>query len=175
MRIDDLPEDEYISVLALDGRRMECRILGSTNYDENEYIVCEKTIGEKEIVVLDCRELKGQRIPINEPTVTAVVEQFTEEHPEKIPEYLTENENIIVITDEYGNDLRLEVLDLIDENGKSYVVCFDADEEESEEVIIFQVNELGDEEEYFSVDDEKLLGHLFEVFQIRNAERFDFV
>ena len=175
MKIDDLPEDEYISLTGFDGQRRECRILGNTLYDGDEYVVCEEITGEHDIFVADSRVLRGQQVPVNEPTVAMVLEQFTKEHPEKMPEYLMENQNIIVLTDESGKDLRMEVLDLIDENGKCYVVCLDAEEEEAEEVIIFQVNELENEEEYLSVDDEKLLDHLFEIFQSRNAERFNFV
>lgn len=175
MKIDDLPEDEYISVIGFDGQRRECRILGNTLYDGDECVVCEETTGEHDIFVADSRGLRGQQIPVNEPTVTMVVEQFKKEHPEQVPEHFIKNQSVIVLTDEHGKDLQMEVLDLIDEDGKCYVVCLDAEEEESEEVIIFQVNELDNEEEYFFVDDEELFEHLFEIFQSRNAERFNFV
>lgn len=172
MKIDDLPEDEFISLYDADGKLLECRILGRTIYEEEEYAVCQSVSGEYEYLVIDVRMMEGQQIPISEMTVEEVINKFFGEHPD-----LKGAAQSITLTDEEGNDIRMAVLDLIEERGKRYVVCMEEDDEESEEVIILEVRMMEgreDMEEYLSVDNETLLMHLFDVFKTRNAENFDF-
>lgn len=86
-----------------------------------------------------------------------------------------ELDNLIVLTDEDGNDSEFEWLDTIEMNEKKYVVVIPADDE-TEEVIILQVEENENEEENFiAVEDENELNEVFEEFKNRNKENFDFV
>lgn len=171
MKIDDLPEDEFISLRDEDGKLVECRILGRTIYEDDEYAICSPVSREYEYMVIDARAMEGQIIPISEMTVEEVVDKFLREHPE------LKQEEVIVLTDEDGQEVRFVILDIIEEDDKCYVVCAEEDDE-SDEVIIMEVREPEDRdnmEEYLSVDDESLLAHLFDVFQERNADYYNFI
>lgn len=173
MKIADLPEDEFISLFDTEGKLLECRILGRTIYEDEEYAICQPVSGEYEYMVIDVRLMEGQNIPISELTLEEVVDKFLEEHPD-----LKKTDEVITLTDEDGNDVRFEVLDIIEENDKCYVVCVEEDDEESDEVLIMEVrmiNGRDDMEEYLSVEDELLLVHLFGVFKARNADYFNFI
>ena len=58
-------------------------------------------------------------------------------------------DNIVVLSDNDGNELEFEYLDLIEHNEETYVVLL-------------------------PVDDEALLNELFEIFKEKNADKFDF-
>lgn len=82
-------------------------------------------------------------------------------------------EDIIILTDDEGNELECEYLDTINYQGKDYVVLYpldqDADAEEGG-VVIMEVVSIDDEnEEYLPVDDEDLLDAVFDEF-MRIAE-----
>lgn len=171
MKIDDLPEDEFISLRDADGTFVECRILGRTTYEDDEYIICSSVSGEYAYMVIDARAMEGQMIPVSEMTVEEIVDKFLEEHPE------LRQDEVIALTDDDGNEVRFAVLDFIEEQGKCYVVCIEEEDEEADEVIIMEVCEIEDQndmEEYLSIEDETLLAHLFEVFKDRNADYFNF-
>lgn len=85
-------------------------------------------------------------------------------------------DNIVVLSDNDGNELEFEYLDLIEYNEETYVVLLPVDEE-ADEVVILKCEESeddSDEENYRSVDDEALLNELFEIFKEKNADKFDF-
>lgn len=42
-------------------------------------------------------------------------------------------ENIITMTDENGNDVQMEILDMVEYNGEQYIVLLPGDEEEEGE------------------------------------------
>ena len=85
------------------------------------------------------------------------------------------NDNIIVLNDENGREVRFEFIDLIDYNSKSYVVLLPVDDEEAE-VVILCVDDLdGEEECYISVDDEETLMRVFEIFKEKFKDEFNFV
>ena len=76
-------------------------------------------------------------------------------------------DNIVVLSDNDGNELEFEYLDLIEHNEETYVVLLPVDEE-ADEVVILKCEESeddSDEENYRSVDDEALLNELFEIFK----------
>ena len=96
-------------------------------------------------------------------------------------EELDENiNNIIVLTDENGNEVRFEFLDLIEYESEEYVVLLpviEEGEEDDGEVVILQVDdsdEDSDEESYTSVDDEQTLTAVFEIFKDKFKEEFNF-
>ena len=94
-----------------------------------------------------------------------------------IPE--EELDNIIILNDENGEEVKFEFLDLVELDGEEYVVLLPADEDEDEEgeVVILQVEDTEDEEEesYVSVDDEDTLNKVFEIFKEKYKDEFNFV
>lgn len=88
-----------------------------------------------------------------------------------------ELDNIVVLNDEYGNEVNFEFLDLIEYEGNEYVVLLPADEsDEAGEVVILQVEDLsGEEESYVSVEDENTLMEVFEIFKDKYKDEFNFV
>ncbi len=88
---------------------------------------------------------------------------------------MEELDNIVVLNDEEGNEVEFEFLDLIEYEGEEYVVLLPTDESE-DEVVILKVEEIGeDTESYASVDDEKTLMVLFEIFREKFKDDFNFV
>ena len=86
-----------------------------------------------------------------------------------------ENDNIIVLNDDDGNEVEFEFLDLIPYRGKEYVVLLPVSDE-ADEVVILQLEEADDEtESYISVDNELTLQAVFEMFKERAKDTFNFV
>ena len=95
-----------------------------------------------------------------------------------IPE--EELDNIIILNDENGEEVKFEFLDLVELDGEEYVVLLPADEDEEEEgeVVILKVedtDEDADEESYVSIEDEEILNKVFEIFKEKFKDDFDFV
>ncbi|MCL2383234.1 MAG: DUF1292 domain-containing protein [Oscillospiraceae bacterium] len=88
-----------------------------------------------------------------------------------------ELDNLVVLNDEDGNEVKFEFLDLIEYEGNSYIVLLPLeDDEEDGEVVILQVeNTETDEESYISVDDQNVLQQVFEVFKDKFKDEFNFV
>ena len=90
-----------------------------------------------------------------------------------------DEENIIVLNDENGNEVRFEFLDLIEYDGEEYVVLLpvvEEGEEDSGEVVILKLEETDSEEEesYVSVDDEEVLNTVFQMFKEKFKDEFNF-
>ena len=93
-----------------------------------------------------------------------------------IPE--EELDNIIVLNDENGEEVKFEFLDLVELDGEEYVVLLPAEDDEEEgEVVILKVEDTESEEEesYVSVDDEEILNKVFEIFKEKFKDEFNFV
>ena len=91
-------------------------------------------------------------------------------------------DNIIILNDEDGNEVKFEFLDLIEMYDEEYVVLLPAiDEENTEdegEVVILKVEDTDDdseEESYVGVEDEETLNKVFEIFKEKFKDDFDFV
>lgn len=86
-----------------------------------------------------------------------------------------ENDNIIILNDDDGNEVEFEFLDLIPFRGKEYVVLLPISDE-ADEVVILQLEGADDEtESYISVDNELTLQAVFEIFKERAKDTFNFV
>lgn len=87
-----------------------------------------------------------------------------------------DNERMIVLCDEDGNDVEFEFLDLIMLRGDEYVVLLGNGGEDDEVTILRMVgeNEDGENLDYEGVEDEGVLMEVFEIFRQRNADQFDF-
>ena len=92
-----------------------------------------------------------------------------------------ELDNIIILNDEDGNEVKFEFLDLIELDNEEYVVLLpvtEEGEEEEGEVVILKVedtDEDSDEETYVSIEDEETLNKVFEIFKEKFKDDFDFV
>ncbi len=86
----------------------------------------------------------------------------------------------IILTDEDGQEVEFEFLDLIPYQEKEYMVLMPLegeDEEEETEVVILQYEE-GDEEgteTYSGVIDEEILEAIFNIFKEKWNDHFNFV
>lgn len=93
-----------------------------------------------------------------------------------------ELDNVVILNDENGNEVKFEFLDLVELDNEEYVVLLpitDEGEEEEGEVVILKVEdtdeENSDEESYVSIEDEEVLNKVFEIFKEKFKDDFDFV
>ena len=93
-----------------------------------------------------------------------------------------ELDNIVILNDEDGNEVKFEYLDLVELDNEEYVVLLpvtEDGEEDEGEVVILKVedsdDENSDEESYVSVDDEETLNKVFQIFKERFKDDIDFV
>ena len=91
-----------------------------------------------------------------------------------------ELDNILVLNDEEGNEVKFEFLDLVELDGEEYVILLPSEEvndEEAGEVVILKIEDTESEEEesYVSVEDEEVLNKVFEMFKEKFKDEFNFV
>lgn len=92
-----------------------------------------------------------------------------------------ELDNVIVLNDEEGNEVKFEFLDLVELDEEEYVVLLPITENEDEEdgeVVILKLEdteENSEEESYVGVEDEEILNKVFEIFKEKFKDEFDFV
>ena len=85
-----------------------------------------------------------------------------------------ELDNILVLTDENGNDAEFEYLDSIEYEGKEYIVLIPNDEEASE-IVILEVQPVDEElENYIAVEDETVLDAVYAIFKDRFKDILEF-
>ncbi len=87
-------------------------------------------------------------------------------------------DTVITLTDDEGNEVPFEFLDVVELDGKRYVVLLPVDED-AEEVVILEVDESAegddpDSDTYISVEDEEILDKVFAIFKERFSDEFDF-
>ena len=92
---------------------------------------------------------------------------------ENVFDEMEELDNIVTLSDENGEDHEFEFLDLIEYKGKEYGVLIENDED-SEEVVILEYEEDEEEEYYTGVENEEILGAVFEIFKEKFADEFEF-
>lgn len=86
------------------------------------------------------------------------------ENENRIPEE-EEEVSILTLTDENGEDIDFEYLDVIDYKGKEYLVLLPV-EDENEELVILEVEPVDEENEnYLAVEDEDTLNAVYEIFK----------
>ena len=97
-------------------------------------------------------------------------------------ENYNEEDNIVILNDEDGNEVKFEFLDLVELDDEEYVVLLPVTEEGEEdegEVVILKVEDSDDEESeeesYVSVEDEDTLNKVFEIFKEKFKDDFDFI
>ena len=76
-----------------------------------------------------------------------------------------EESNLISLTDENGQETMFEYLDVIEYQGKEYLILLPA-EDENGEVVILEIEPVDEEtENYLSVNDEALLNDVYAIFK----------
>ncbi len=96
-------------------------------------------------------------------------------------ENMDELDNIVILNDEDGNEVRFEFLDLVELDDEQYVVLLPVIEDgeaDDGEVVILRLEdseENPDEESYVSVEDEEILMNVFNIFKEKFKDEFDFV
>ncbi|MCL2859215.1 MAG: DUF1292 domain-containing protein [Oscillospiraceae bacterium] len=92
-----------------------------------------------------------------------------------------ELDNIIILNDEDGKEVRFEFLDIVELDSEEYVVLLPVNEEGEEEidggeVVILKIEDTDSEEEesYVSVDDEAVLNKVFDMFKEKFKDEFNF-
>ena len=91
-----------------------------------------------------------------------------------------ELDNIVILNDEDGNEVKFEFLDLVELDDEEYVVLLpvtDEGEEDEGEVVILKVEDTDseDEESYVGVDDQEILNAVFAIFKDKFKDEFNFV
>ena len=90
---------------------------------------------------------------------------------EMLPE---EEMNILTLTDEHGNDIDFEYLDVIEYQGKEYMFLMPV-EEESAEIVILEIEPVDEENEnYLAVESEEILQAVYEIFKERYKDVLTF-
>lgn len=87
---------------------------------------------------------------------------------------IQEEANIIVLTDDEGNDVEFEFLDTVEYDGDEYIILME-NVEDNDEVIVLKIENLDDENEnYVGVEDEAVLDAVFNIFKDRYKDQFTF-
>ena len=85
-----------------------------------------------------------------------------------------EEEGVLLLTDENGDEIAFEYLDCIEYEGKEYLVLMPMEEDEGE-VVILEVEPVDEEmENYLAVEDEGLLSTIFEIFKEKFKDVLEF-
>ena len=75
-----------------------------------------------------------------------------------------DDDSIITLTDDDGNDVDFLLLDVVEYQEKDYLVLLPLEEEEEDNVLILQVERNGEEETYVGVEDEAVMNAVFDLF-----------
>ena len=87
-------------------------------------------------------------------------------------EILPEEESILTLTDENGEDMNFEYLDCIEYEGKEYLVLMP---EDSNEIVILEVQPVDEENEnYIAVESEEILEAVYGIFKERYKDVLQF-
>lgn len=90
---------------------------------------------------------------------------------------MSDNQDYIIsLTDDLGNEVKFEFIDLISYELETYVVLAPADDETAD-IIILKVLDTDDDDEeetYVGVDNEEVLNAVYGIFKERFKDVFDF-
>ncbi len=87
---------------------------------------------------------------------------------------MEEQEGIITLTNENGEEVEYQLIDSITYENAEYVVLLPVDEEDCEVVILAVEADDDEMENYVTVDDEDILEGVYEIFKERFADQLDF-
>ena len=85
-----------------------------------------------------------------------------------------EEDNILTLTDENGEETEFEYLDSVEYEGQEYLILTPT-EEDSGQIVILQVEPVDEENEnYLAVEDEALLNEVYAIFRERYKDVLTF-
>lgn len=88
-------------------------------------------------------------------------------------ELLQEEESILTLCDENGEETRFEYMDCVELEGIEYLVL--SPEEDPGQIVILQIEPVDEENEnYLAVEDESVLDSVYAVFKERNKDVLQF-
>ncbi|MBR2973300.1 MAG: DUF1292 domain-containing protein [Clostridia bacterium] len=88
---------------------------------------------------------------------------------------IEEEDTIIVLTDEDGNDVEFEFLDNVEYEGNLYVVMIPVEDEDAGVVImLLEEGETEEEDSLLTVTDEDVVEAVYEIFKENNKDVFEF-
>jgi uncharacterized protein YrzB (UPF0473 family) len=105
------------------------------------------------------------------------MEETTMDEKELTPDELEEQAEILVLTDEEGNEEEFEYLTIIPYQEKEYIILLPVDGADDGEVVILQIEPIpsnDEEENYVDVEDESVLEAVFNLFKEWYADEYDF-
>ena len=85
-----------------------------------------------------------------------------------------EEQSILTLTDENGREVNFEYLDVVEYEGKEYLILMPADEAETQ-IVILEIEPVDEENEnYLSVQDEAILDAVYGIFKERYKDVLTF-
>ncbi len=96
---------------------------------------------------------------------------------ENLTPELDEEDSIIVLTDEDGNDVSFELIDIIEYEDDNYAIMLPADEADESEagVVILKITSSDEEEaDILEPAEEAIADAVFEIFKKDYADEFNF-
>ena len=89
-------------------------------------------------------------------------------------EMIQEEDNLLTLTDENGEETEFEYLDSVEYEGQEYLILTPT-EEDSGQIVILQVEPVDEENEnYLAVEDEALLNAVYAIFRERYKDVLTF-
>lgn len=87
---------------------------------------------------------------------------------------MEEQEGIIALVNENGEEIEYELVDSITYENAEYVVLLPVEDGDCEAVILAVESDGEEMENYVAVDDEEILEGVYEIFKERFADQLDF-
>ncbi len=89
-------------------------------------------------------------------------------------EEFDELDSTVELVDEDGNAVKFEFLDVVQVEGKEYVILLPVEDMEKGEVVIFRIEGEGEEESYIGLEDEAEAEKVFQAFKEKAKDDFNF-
>ena len=83
--------------------------------------------------------------------------------------------NVVLFTDDHGNEIEFEFLDLIDYDGEQYAVLLPAEEGADEALVMRLVPDEDGQEVYVNVEDDAVMNAVYEIFTLKHKDEFNFL
>ena len=86
-----------------------------------------------------------------------------------------DDNNVVLFTDDHGNEIEFEFLDLIEYDGDQYAILLPTEEDADEVLIMRLVPGEDGQEIYVTVEDEAVMNAVFDIFKNKFGDEFNFV
>jgi uncharacterized protein YrzB (UPF0473 family) len=87
---------------------------------------------------------------------------------------MDDENNVVLFTDDHGNEIEFEFLDLIDYGGAQYAVLLSTEEGADEALIMRLAPDENGNEIYVCVEDEAVINAVFDIFKKTHGSDFNF-